>query len=577
MKKADANTGPFTHSHHSPINRRCPRRLAGPERAKRFYSRCLTNHIVAHGLSPMRLRHCGSPRRPVAPESCSTAPFHGVLFRGNAEAVIREQLVRSGILKGVIGLPPNLFYGTGIPACIMVLGKENATARRGVFMIDASKGFIKDGNKNRLREQDIHKIVDIFTRQIDIQSFSRMVPLSEIADPKNDFNLNLPRYVDSSEPEDLQDIEGHLRGGIPERDLDALAAYWAVLPSVRATLFESAGRPGYAGLRLPLPEVKFAILGHSEFAAFNQSVTKLFADWRMSTTAHLTAFDKDGHPKALIETIAEDLLTTFRKAPLLDAYDVYQHLMDYWAETMQDDAYLIAADGWVDGAQPREIVQVRNKDNKLVWPESHDFLLGRRRFKSDLIPAPIVVDRYFVTERDAIEALDTEIAALEQKLDDMLEENSGEDGLLAAVIEGEGDKQKITSKAVKARMKEIGNDPVYEEEREALTAYADVLEKHVVERAERKEAQEALDKKIDATYPKLTEAEIKTLVVDDKWLAALDTAIEGEMDRVSQQLTRRVRELGERYEKPLPQMTCHVAEFESKVHRHLQRMGFSWT
>ena len=177
---------------------------------------------------------------------------HGVLFRGNAEAVIRQQLVRSGILKGIIGLPPNLFYGAGIPACILVLDKENAAARKGVFMIDASKGFIKDGNKNRLRDQDIHRIVDTFTKQADAPPYARLVPFDEIGDPNNDFNLNLPRYIDSSEPEDLQDIEGHLRGGIPERDLDALADYWRVLPGVRAALFDSL-RPGYARLKLPLP------------------------------------------------------------------------------------------------------------------------------------------------------------------------------------------------------------------------------------------------------------------------------------------------------------------------------------
>ena len=169
---------------------------------------------------------------------------HGVLFRGNAEATIRQQLVRSGYLKGIIGLPANLFYGTGIPACIVVLDKENAAGRKGVFMIDASKGFRKDGPKNRLREQDIHRIVDVFTKQADVPRYARLVPLDEIADPKNDFNLNLPRYIDSTEPEDLQDIDGHLRGGIPERDLDALGAYWKVLPSVRGVLFKSAGRPG---------------------------------------------------------------------------------------------------------------------------------------------------------------------------------------------------------------------------------------------------------------------------------------------------------------------------------------------
>lgn len=221
---------------------------------------------------------------------------HGVLFRGNAEGVIREQLVRSGILKGIIGLPANLFYGTGIPACILVLDKENAAARRGIFMIDASKGFIKDGNKNRLREQDIHRIVDTFARQTDTPHYARMVPFAEIADPKNDFNLNLPRYIDSAESEDLQDINGHLNGGIPERDIDAFADYWQLLPGVRATLFKPL-RPGYARLRLPLPEVKPAIFSHPEFTAFNSAATERFNQWRQTTEQQLTSFTREGHPR----------------------------------------------------------------------------------------------------------------------------------------------------------------------------------------------------------------------------------------------------------------------------------------
>ncbi len=498
---------------------------------------------------------------------------HGVLFRGDAESVIRQQLVLSGYLKGIIGLPANLFYGTGIPACIVVLDKENAAGRKGVFMIDASKGFKKDGPKNRLREQDIHRIVDVFTKQADAPRYARLVPLAEIADPKNDFNLNLPRYIDSSEPEDLQDIDGHLRGGIPERDLDTLGTYWNILPGVRSALFESAGRPGYARLKLLLAEVKPFILGHTEFAAFQQIATKGFANWRKATTPRLTGFDKDGHPKALIETIAEDLLAAFRQAPLLDAYDVYQHLMDYWAETMQDDFYLIAADGWVKGAQPREIVPIKNKENKLTWSEPHDYLKGKRRFKSDLVPAPILVARYFVAERDAIEALDNHLATLEQQLDEMREENSGEEGLLVEVIEGEGAKQKIAAKAVKARLKEIGKDPLYADERTALEEYAELLGQQTEAKARRKAAQEDLDKRIDAKYPKLTEAEIKTLVVDDKWMAHLSAAVRGELDRVSQTLTGRIRELAERYATPLPKLTDEVDTLAARVDEHLKKMG----
>ena len=186
---------------------------------------------------------------------------HGVLFRGNAEAVIRKALVKSGILKGIIGLPANLFYGTGIPACILVLDKENAQARRGIFMIDASKGFIKAGNKNRLREQDIHKIVDTFNRQDESDPrYARMVPFDEIASDKNDYNLNLPRYIDSTEPEDIQDIDAHLNGGIPDADIEGenseLAAFWQVLPGLRDALFDQAefhgaNRPGTASSSIP--------------------------------------------------------------------------------------------------------------------------------------------------------------------------------------------------------------------------------------------------------------------------------------------------------------------------------------
>ncbi len=501
---------------------------------------------------------------------------HGVLFRGGAEAAIRRKLIESGILKGIIGLPANLFYGTGIPACILVLDKENAQARKGIFLIDASRGYIKDGPKNRLREQDIHRIVDTFRKQSDVPRYARMVPFEEITDPKNDWNLNLPRYIDATEPEDLQDIDGHLRGGIPERDLDALGNYWQVIPGVRAALFESAGRAGYARPKLPITEVKAAIFGHAEFTAFVATVNEIFDRWKVANLPQLNGFDRDSLPKQLIEQIAEDLLATFRAAPLLDAYDVYQHLMNYWNATMQDDAYLIAADGWKAGAQTREIVKVKDKSNKLAWPETHDYEIGRRRFKSDLIPATLMIARYFDAERKTIEDLEAEVAATEQKLDELREDQGGEEGLLAEVIEGEGDKQKITAKAIKARLKEIGKDPDYADEVKALKGYKALLDQQDESKADLKQAREDLDAKLHAKYPKLTEDEIKSLVADDKWLAALTAAVQGELDRVSQTLTGRIRQLAERYATPLPKLTDEVAALAARVDEHLKRIGAVW-
>jgi len=497
---------------------------------------------------------------------------HGVLFRGNAEAAIRREIVKRGYIKGIIGLPPNLFYGTGIPACILVLDKENAHARKGIFMVDASKGFIKDGNKNRLRAQDIHRIVDTFTHQFEVPRYARMVPLSEISDPKNDFNLNLPRYIDSTEPEDLQDIDGHLRGGIPDRDIESLDQYWQVLPAVRPLLFESAGRTGYSSLKLPANEINSAILGHFEFAVFNDTVTALFARWKKVNAPRLNAIKDGDRPKELIEMLSEDLLATFGKARLIAPYDVYQHLMDYWETTMQDDVYLIAHSGWVDAAKPRLIVETKEQKSK----EQPDFTVGKQKFKSDLIPAVLLIARYFATEQAAIKALEGELGALEQQLDEIKEEHGGEGGLLEEVAEGDGDKRKITAKAVKARLKEVGRDPDYAEERKALEDYAVLLDKQADTKSRLKAAEIALVAKVAAKYGKLTETEIKILVVDDKWLAMLATNVQSDLDRVSQALTGRIRQLADRYATPLPQLTEDVKTLSARVDEHLKKMGAVW-
>ncbi len=475
---------------------------------------------------------------------------HGVLFRGGAEAAIRRRIVQQGYIKGIIGLPANLFYGTGIPACILVMDKEGAAGRKGVFMIDASRGFMKDGNKNRLRSQDIHKIVDTFTRQVEITRYSRLVPLGEIA--SNDFNLNLPRYIDSTEPEDLQDIEAHLKGGIPNRDIDGLAAYWQVLPNVRGALFTEADRPGYSQLKVEPAQIKTAIFDHPEFTAFNERVMGLFSAWKQANTPRLTGIQQGDRPKALIWTLAEDLLDTFRKgfsgdAPLIDPYDVYQHLMDYWAETMQDDAYQIIHEGWT--------AVIDGKPN------------------TDLIPTELVVARYFAAEQADIEQYEAERDAISRQMEEMDEEHGGEDGLLN---EAKTDKGKLTAKSVKDRLKAIEGDAEAAEEWQTLKAYVQLMQKETAAKKKVKGAQKALDAKVATKYGQLSDAEIKALVVDDKWLAALAASVQGELDRVSQALTGRIKELAERYATPLPMQVDEVAQLSSRVDEHLQEMGFVW-
>ncbi len=382
---------------------------------------------------------------------------HGVLFRGHAEAGIRKRLLEHGYLKGIIGLPANLFYGTGIPACIVVLDKENAHARTGVFMLDASKGFIKDGPKNRLRSQDIHKIVDVFTKQTELARYSRMVPLAEIADPKNDFNLNIPRYIDSSAPEDIQDLHAHLHGGIPERDLDALSGYWDAFPSLRTSLFQQ-NRPGYSDLAVNVSAVQQTALDSDEFTKFAVDVASLVDDWFSAHRPILQAINAQARPQDLIARIGDDLLARFKHTPLLDEYDVYEQLMTYWHSVMHDDVFLLMNDGWVDAAQPRRPIE--DKDRKLA--ETPDLVVGSGRgaakYKTDLIPPTLIVARYFAEKQVKLDGLVAAAEDAARAVEEYIEEHAMEDGLLAEAMEDD----KISKALAAARLrvaKRAGSDP----------------------------------------------------------------------------------------------------------------------
>ncbi len=288
----------------------------------------------------------------------------GVLFRGNAEAGIRKSIIDRGYIKGIIGLPANLFYGTGIAASIIIIDKEDAEHRKGIFMIDAGKGYMKDGNKNRLREQDIHQIVDVFNKQLEIPKYSRLVPLAEIKGEKNDYNLNIPRYIDSQEKEDIQNIEAHLKGGIPNQDIEDLDNYWKVYPTLKTNLFKPNERPNFWDLNIAKDKIKAAIFEHPEFINFSEEMDKVFTEWKTKSTIYLKALEKACLPKKVIQEISADLLKTYEAKNLIDKYDIYQHLMDYWAETMQDDLYELTAYGWKAGNVVTRIIKKTKKQEK---------------------------------------------------------------------------------------------------------------------------------------------------------------------------------------------------------------------
>ena len=482
---------------------------------------------------------------------------HGVLFRGNAEARIRENLLKQGYIKGIIGLPANLFYGTGIPACIIVIDKAQAHSRKGIFMLDASKGFIKDGNKNRLRAQDIHKVVDVFTKQLEQPRYSRMVPLSEIA--ANDYNLNIPRYIDASEPEDLHDLTAHLQGGIPNRDINALTPYWQVFPSMRDALFAPV-RTGYSKAQIEAGKIKTTLLEYPEFKEFAQRAMTLLMQWQQQMA--LQELSVDDNPKALLDEISEALLAQYADTALLNNYDVYQILMDYWNDTMQDDVYLLTQDGWLAGKVLRELVAEKGEKLK----ETPDIVIDKAKFKADLIAPSLIIARYYKTEQKQIDRLQAELDNATQELENYLEEHSGEDGLLAEAL---NDKDKVTKVTITARLK-VATD---KEEKAALKQAKALFDAEADSKKALKEAQDQLDRAVFKHYATLSEDDIKTLIVNDKWHATLQSRIQAEIERIIQQLANRVKELEERYAEALPTISQSVDALSLKVAAHLKAMG----
>jgi type I restriction enzyme M protein len=493
---------------------------------------------------------------------------HGVLFRGNAEAEIRKNLIRKGYIKGIIGLPANLFYGTGIPACLIVIDKENAANRKAIFMVDAGKGFIKDGPKNRLRDQDIHKIVDVFNKQLELPKYSRIIPIAEIEE--KEYNLNIPRYIDSQEEEDSQNIEAHLKGGIPNADLDALNNYWQVYPNLRNVLFEPHQRSGFSQQKIDKTAIKSTIFAHPEFTSYSQKVFEVFESWKQKTIPTIKSMDLGVKPKKLIHEISEDLLLSFSNLSLIDRYDVYQHLMSYWSETMQDDVYVISDDGWKVGREVYRIIKsTKDKSGKSKEKEVE----GMDGIESKLLKPALIIYRYFAAEKIAIEAIESQRDSVLMQLEELEEEHGGDDGLMA---DARNDNDKITVASVKDQLKKIKWIKEDKDERNVLESYLKLAESLGELNRQIKESQKALETKVWNQYKVLTDNEIKGLVVDDKWILTIDNAIHTEMQRISQRLTQRIKELADRYDTPMPLLLGEVIMLEEKVNSHLIKMGFIW-
>jgi type I restriction enzyme M protein len=485
---------------------------------------------------------------------------HGVLFRGNSEETIRTNLINAGIIKAVIGLPANLFYGTGIPACILVL-ENKKTPNRDVFMIDASKGFIKDGNKNRLREQDIHAIIDAFDHLSNNDKFSRLVPYAEIE--KNGFNLNIPRYIDSSLPVDIQDIQAHISGGIPEVDIDQLDKYWQAFPTLRKTLLKKGARSGYLDFLVDTNEINKLIHSNSDVVTFKKDVIKEFEVWKIAAIKSLAGINKDTRPKLFVKDISEKILGCFKQTNLVDEYAIYQGFMQYWDTTMKDDLYLIVENGWVESALPHRM-EAKSK-------ESVDFQVKKDKFHSETLPSSIIITASLVKESDALAKAEAKLDAVSEEIVEFYENNCGDEDLISEYF---NDKGRIIKKDLTVALKDRSLE---KEVVELLNQYEAFVEKENLLKETKKRLEEELTTKIIEKYRELDEELAKKLIIENKWIEAVSAVVCNQLDQLIQTFTNRLIELEDRYKYPLPAIEKEREGLSKKVHKHLESMGMQWS
>lgn len=500
---------------------------------------------------------------------------HGVLFRGNAEETIRKNIINRHLIKGIIGLPANLFYGTGIPACIIVLDKENTENRTGIFMIDASHGFIKDGDKNRLREQDIYKIVTTFNSMTEVSGFSRFVPFDEIIN-KNSYNLNIPRYIDSTEKEDLQSIEAHLYGGIPQDDIDNIPHFWNVFPNLKNQIFGEYSK-GFYKLLIQKDDVHKTISENIEFLEYNKKVNNTYNEWKKIANPVLTNLNSTDSNKEIILNLSEEILEKFSKLELLDKYDVYQVLLAYWNETMNDDVLLIIQDELSYNLakitddikeEPKESKKVKKDTAKEKKPKEPKIIGWEGR----LIPKQIVLDAFFALEQKEIEKAEEKLSQTESEFEEFIENNSDENGYFTDYM---GDDEKIDSKKITSRVKLLTKEKkTQNEEYKILNNYVDYESSIKSQKKHITELKKVLDDNCRNRYETFTDAEIKDLLVNRKWYKAIDDGIQNLYITVANHLTKRIVELYERYENTLSELNTKLAEEEKEVAAHLAQMGF---
>lgn len=451
---------------------------------------------------------------------------HGVLFRGGEEEQIRTNLIEKNNIDAIIGLPANIFFGTGIPTLVMVLKQHRASDD--VLIIDASKGFVKDGKQNKLRACDIKKIADTVRDRKDVPGFSRRVSREEIR--QNGYNLNIPRYVDSSEAAEQYDIYATMFGGIPNAEIDALQKYWEAFPTLRSDLFKPELDKPYSALKVD--DVKTAIEQNTDVKWFNTMFAEAFNGF--DDLLHQKLIDNVKHVRELQaqDEIASDMFSRLCNIPLVDRYAVYQALADNW-QAIISDIETIQEEGF-------DAVRVVETAYKLVKKGDEDVEVPDG-LKGRIIPFSLVQNMKFQTELNAISALQSRVEAISGELDEVRDSFNEEE--LETYCDSEKDnafdKKKITADA-----KPKAN--VEAETKAKLKQIVSLWNEQTTSNKQIKADKLALEEKTIKAIENLTDEEA-AMLLHHKWIDPICEGIDNTLRSVLSALESEALALSEKY------------------------------
>lgn len=467
---------------------------------------------------------------------------HGVLFRGGTEGAIRRNLVEGSHIDAIIGLPANIFFGTGIPTIIMVLKQKRQNSD--VLIVDASKGFAKVGKNNVLRACDIKKIVDVVSARADVEKFAKVVSLDEIRG--NDYNLNIPRYVDSSDKNERWDIFATMFGGIPLSELADFHEYWAAFPHLKDALFTASGE---AHCRLNVADLKSSVLTHADVTAFTARYASSFADFEAFLTTRLLNGMETLNITREESIISDDVFSRLNGLPLVDKYKAYQLLDDEWKK-ISVDLEIIRTEGFASSKQVDPNMVVKTKDGKKQ--EVQDGWIGH------IIPFALVQKTLLAADLARLNAREARLSELAAEYESLLNELSEEDKDKPFVNdEGDAFVPKEVAKAVKGM----------EVEPETLAILRKVNALNNEEKSLKKQIKAdstALHLLTKKTIEELTDEQAREMI-KLKWIPPLLDSMAGLPSAVIANFIARLLALAGKYETTFTEVDSQIAETESSL------------